>query len=119
MVWRVGRKARPAGPRRPPLDSARSQHPKSAAVASWVDLDRSAESDWVYKVSKKYREGAHARADLQAQERSHASEVESWWGEGILEVPFGRFLEAILTLDLALDSGTQGDSDTLPGLVHN
>lgn len=40
-------------------------------------------------------------------------------GEGMLEVPFGRFLEAILTLDLALDSNTQGDSDTLPGLVHS
>lgn len=37
----------------------------------------------------------------------------------MLEVPFGRFLEAILTLDLALDSDTQDDSDTLPGLVHN
>lgn len=30
-------------------------------------------------------------------------------GEGRLEVPFGRFLEAMVTLDLALDLDVQGD----------
>lgn len=41
-------------------------------------------------------------------------------GGGRCEVPFWRwFLEAMLTLDLALESDVQGgDSDTFPGWVH-
>lgn len=41
-------------------------------------------------------------------------------GGGRCEVPFGRwFLEAMLTVDLALEPEVQGsDSDTFPGWVH-
>jgi hypothetical protein len=40
-------------------------------------------------------------------------------GEGRGEVPLGRLLEAMLTLDLALSSDVQGDGDTFPGWGHS
>lgn len=112
MAWRVRRKARPVGPRRPSLDSARPQRPKSAVVAPWVDLGccagQTACTDLMETIVREGEGGA--RAGRQTRGVFHVS----WgWslgrGEGRLEVPFGRFLEAIMTLDLALDLGAQGD----------
>lgn len=122
MAWRVRRKARPVGPRRPPLDSARPQRPKSAAVAPWVDLDCSAGSDRVYRIHGNHRQGGGALE--QVARLGKVSMCLGGWslgrGEGRLEVPFGRFFEAIVTLDLALDLDVQAtDSATLAGCVQS
>lgn len=85
-------KARPAGPRRPPLDSARRQRPKSAAAASWVDLIEPQSQIGCKRNFWAVSHGYACSGDFQNQELILASQGGSLGrGEGRLKYHLGGF----------------------------